>query len=376
MKKMKIYIIAGEPSGDLHASNLMRFILDKHPNVDFRFWGGDRMKSIQKTGLVKHISELAFMGFIEVILNLNKILRNFKFCKDDIRCYNPDAIILIDYPGFNLRIAKWAKLMGIKVYYYISPQVWAWKKNRVYQIKKNVDCMFVILPFEKDFFESFDFQVQYFGHPLLDEISKFNSSNNHNFFINSNNLDDLPIIAVLPGSRRQEISLLLPEMLKGLEVFRSHQIIVAGVSNLPLDFYKLINPDINVVFNKTYDLLSNASIAVVTSGTATLETALFKVPQIVCYKSSLISYYIAKMLIKVDFISLVNLIMHKEVVKELIQKDCNSYTIQKEVRKIIHDLDYQNEIKNNYEELEKKLGGVGASEKVAQFLLKDLLINS
>ncbi|MBB77966.1 MAG: lipid-A-disaccharide synthase [Crocinitomicaceae bacterium] len=373
---MKIYIIAGEPSGDLHASNLMRSILDKHTNVDFRFWGGDRMKSIQKNGLVKHISELSFMGFIEVILNLNKILRNFKFCKDDIRCYNPDAIILIDYPGFNLRIAKWAKLMGIKVYYYISPQVWAWKKNRVYQIKKNVDCMFVILPFEKDFFESFDFQVQYFGHPLLDEISKFNSSNNHNFFMNSNNLGDLPIIAVLPGSRRQEISLLLPEMLKGLEVFRSHQIIVAGVSNLSLDFYKSIDPDINVVFNKTYDLLSNASIAVVTSGTATLETALFKVPQIVCYKSSLISYYIAKMLIKVNFISLVNLIMHKEVVKELIQKDCNSYTIQKEARKIIHDLHYQNEIKNNYQELEKKLGEVGASEKVAQFLLKDLLINS
>ena len=376
MKKIKIYIIAGEPSGDLHASNMMQSILDNNPNVDFRFWGGDRMKSIQENGLVRHISELAFMGFIEVVLNLKKILRNFKFCKVDISSYNPDAIILIDYPGFNLRIAKWAKSKGIKVYYYISPQVWAWKKNRVYQIKKYVNCMFVILPFEKDFFQSFDFQVQYFGHPLLDEISKFNSLDNHKFLINSNKIDDRPIIAVLPGSRNQEISILLPEMLKGLEVFRSHQIIVAGVSNLTLDFYKLIDPDINVVFNKTYDLLSNASIAVVTSGTATLETALFKVPQIVCYKSSLISYYIAKMLIKVDFISLVNLIMHKEVVKELIQKDCNSYTIQKEVQKIIHNLHCQNEIKNNYEELEKKLGGVGASEKVAQFLLKDLLIDS
>ena len=376
MKKIKIYIIAGEPSGDLHASNMMQSILDNNTNVDFRFWGGDRMKSIQENGLVRHISELAFMGFIEVVLNLKKILRNFKFCKVDISSYNPDAIILIDYPGFNLRIAKWAKSKGIKVYYYISPQVWAWKKNRVYQIKKYVNCMFVILPFEKDFFQSFNFQVQYFGHPLLDEISKFNSLDNHKFLINSNKIDDRPIIAVLPGSRNQEISILLPEMLKGLEVFRSHQIIVAGVSNLTLDFYKLIDPDINVVFNKTYDLLSNASIAVVTSGTATLETALFKVPQIVCYKSSLISYYIAKMLIKVDFISLVNLIMHKEVVKELIQKDCNSYTIQKEVQKIIHNLHCQNEIKNNYEELEKKLGGVGASEKVAQFLLKDLLIDS
>jgi len=374
MKKMKIYIIAGEPSGDLHASNLMRSIQHKNSNVDFRFWGGDRMKSIQKNGLVKHLSELAFMGFIEVILNLKKIVRNFQFCKDDISSYDPDAVILIDYPGFNLRIAKWAKLKGIKVYYYISPQVWAWKKNRVYQIKKNVDCMFVILPFEKDFFESFDFKVQYFGHPLLDEISKFNSSISHNCFINSNNLDDRPIIAVLPGSRKQEISLLLPEMLKALKVFTSHQIIVAGMSNLSIDFYKSIDSSINVVFNKTYDLLSNASLAVVTSGTATLETALFKVPQIVCYKSSLISYYIAKMLIKVDFISLVNLIMHKKVVKELIQNDCNSYNIQKEAKKIIRNIHYQNEIKKNYEELQKKLGGVGASEKVAQFLLKDLLV--
>ena len=372
MNSKKIYVIAGEPSGDLHASNMMQAILDEDQNVDFRFWGGDKMQAVQQDGLVKHIRDLAFMGFVEVLMNLRTILGNIKQCKADIEAYQPDAIVLVDYPGFNLRIAEWAKSKGIKVYYYISPQIWAWKQNRVHKIKKVVDHMFVILPFEKDFYKKFDYDVEYVGHPLLDEISKFDFSENKEAFLKANNMDERPIIAVLPGSRKQEVSVKLPIMVEALKEFTSHQIVVAGAPTLTPEFYASIDPSITIVFNETYRLLANSNVAVVTSGTATLETALFKVPEVVCYKGSEISYRIAKRLIKVDYISLVNLIMNREVVKELIQKECNPTLIRNEVDQLLNNPERRNQIGQDYISLEKILGGGGASKKVAQSLLKTI----
>ncbi|MBL1278883.1 MAG: lipid-A-disaccharide synthase [Fluviicola sp.] len=370
-KKTKIYFIAGEASGDLHAANLMQAMLDKNDALDFRFWGGDKMQNVAKKGLVRHINDLAFMGFLEVLLNIRTILGNISFCKKDIEEYAPDALVLIDYPGFNLRIAEWAKSKGIKVYYYISPQVWAWKQNRVHKIKKVVDKMYVILPFEKDFYKKFDFDVEYVGHPLLDETAKYNFDTS-SVFLKNHSLDDRPIIAVLPGSRKQEVSKKLPIMLKALEGLDSHQIVIAGAPTLTEEFYQNIDQSTKIIFGKTYELLANSNVAVVTSGTATLETALFKVPQVVCYKGSQVSYAIAKRLIKVKYISLVNLIMDAEVVKELIQKECNPEKIRAEVDRLITDDLYRTKVISDYEKLAKILGGGGASEKVAQSLLKTI----
>lgn len=372
MDAKKIYVIAGEPSGDLHASNMMKAILDEDANVDFRFWGGDKMAKIQSNGLVKHIRDLAFMGFVEVLMNIRTILGNIKFCKKDIEEYQPDAIVLVDYPGFNLRIAEWAKERGIKVYYYISPQIWAWKQNRVHKIKKVVDHMFVILPFEQDFYKKFDYNVEYVGHPLLDEISKYNFEASKAEFLKENELSDKPIIAVLPGSRKQEVSKKLPIMVEALKGFDGYQIVVAGAPTLTPEFYASIDSSITIVFNETYKLLANSDVAVVTSGTATLETALFKVPEVVCYKGSEISYRIAKRLIKVKYISLVNLIMDREVVKELIQKECNPILIREEVSRLINDKERSQQIEKDYNSLEELLGGGGASKKVAQSLLKTI----
>ncbi|MGB0915368.1 MAG: lipid-A-disaccharide synthase [Crocinitomicaceae bacterium] len=372
MEGKKIYVIAGEPSGDLHASNMMKAILDEDSNVDFRFWGGDKMADIQSEGLVKHIRDLAFMGFVEVLMNIRTILGNIKFCKKDIEEYQPDAIVLIDYPGFNLRIAEWAKSKGIKVYYYISPQIWAWKQNRVHKIKKVVDHMFVILPFEEDFYKKFDYKVEYVGHPLLDEISKFDFDGSKTQFLEENQLSSKPIIAVLPGSRKQEVSVKLPIMVEALKGFTDYQIVVAGAPTLTPEFYASIDPSITIVFNETYKLLANSDVAVVTSGTATLETALFKVPEVVCYKGSEISYRIAKRLIKVKYISLVNLIMDREVVKELIQKECNPAQIRDEVNRLINDKKRSQQIEEDYNSLQNILGGGGASKKVAQSLLKTI----
>ena len=369
--KHKFYIIAGEPSGDLHASNLMQAILDERSNTDFRFWGGEKMNAIQK-GMAKHIKDLAFMGFLEVVLNLRTILRNISFCKKDILAYQPDALILVDYPGFNLRIAKWAKKHDIKVYYYISPQIWAWKQNRVYKIKELVDKMYVILPFEKDFYKRFDFDVEYVGHPLLDEIAKFDFSDSRLSFLDRNQLDNRAIIAVLPGSRKQEVSVKLPIMLAAVKGYVNHQIIVAGAPTLSKDFYASIDDSVSVIFNETYEIMANARAAIVTSGTATLEAALFKVPEVICYKGSNISYSIAKRLIKVKYISLVNLILDQEVVKELIQHECTSENIQLELDKIINDENYRQMLIDKYNELEEMLGGGGASKKVAQSLFKTL----
>lgn len=367
----KLYVIAGEASGDLHGSNLMQAILDEDAEVQFRFWGGDKMTAVQNSG-VKHIRDLAFMGFIEVVMNLKTITGNLKFCKQDILDFQPDALVLIDYPGFNLRIAEWAHEKGIRVIYYISPQIWAWKQNRVHKIKKVVDEMYVILPFEKEFYKKFDYDVTYVGHPLLDEISKYDFEATRADFRERNQLSDKPIIAIVPGSRKQEVKTKLPIMIEATKAYKDYQLVIAGAPSLAESFYQELQKDVQVVYGQTYELMANAEAALVTSGTATLETALFKVPEVVCYKGSLISYWIARRLIKVKYISLVNLIMDREVVKELIQQECRPETIAKELERLLNDKTYRTKLQSDYDALEKLLGGGGASKKVAHSLLKTI----
>jgi len=366
---MKYYIIAGEASGDLHGSNLMKAMFKKAPNVNIRFWGGDLMQKAGGT-LVKHYKDLAFMGFAEVLMNILTIFKNISFCKNDILQFKPDALILIDYPGFNMRIADFAKKNGIKVYYYISPQIWAWKENRIKKIKRDVDEMFVILPFEKDFYEQkHQFPVKFVGHPLIDAIDN-RKQVDENSFKNEHGLSKKPIIALLPGSRKQEIKKMLSIMLKMAPKFKNYQFVIAGAPSQNYNFYKPFLKSSNVKFlsNKTYDLLSISYAAIVTSGTATLETALFKVPEIVCYKTSWISYQIGKQLVKLKFISLVNLIMDKEVVTELIQDDFNEKRLEKELKLLLDD--YRRAVLFlDYYDLEQKLGGKGASEKVASYII-------
>jgi len=374
----KLYIIAGEASGDLHAANLMKAMLDQEANVDFRYWGGDNMAAV--TGKpVKHISELAFMGFIEVLANLKTILTNIKFCKKDILSYKPDALVLVDYPGFNLRIAKWAKAQGIPVIYYISPQIWAWKQNRVHTIKKVVDQMLVILPFEKDFYAKFGMDVTFVGHPLLDAVEQFIAKTDKVDLYAKHGLDKRPVIALLPGSRKQEINTKLPIMLDSLSQFDDYQFVIAGAPALPSSFYEPFlehSKNVHLIHGETYDLLSIATAALVTSGTATLETALFEVPEVVCYKGSSISYHIAKRLIKVDYISLVNLILQKEAVKELIQHECNAELIEKELQLILPGQPKHDQLKKDYADLLKILGEGGASKKAAEEVLKQLRIDN
>lgn len=369
---MKYYIIAGEASGDLHGSNLMKSLLKEDSNAEIRFWGGDLMQNVGGT-LVKHYRELAFMGFAEVILNLKTILNNIKFCKSDIAKFNPDVIIFIDYPGFNMRIAKWAKERGIKTHYYISPQIWAWKENRIKDIKRDFDKLYVILPFEKDFYEKkHNFPVEFVGHPLIDAIHNRKIIDG-NVFRKENNLDEKPIIAILPGSRKQEISKMLSLMLSVVNDFQDYQFVIAGAPSQEYSFYQqfLKGKNIKFVANKTYDLLSNSHAALVTSGTATLETALFKVPEVVCYKGSWVSYQIAKRIITLKYISLVNLIMDEEVVTELIQNDCNPMKIKTELTKILEDSN-RKKLLEKYDELEQKLGGIGASEKTAKLIVAEI----
>lgn len=372
---MKYYIIAGEASGDLHGSNLLRALLEKDKAANIRFWGGDRMKAIAGNP-VKHIKDLAFMGFVEVIANLRTILKNIRFCKEDILKFQPDALILIDYPGFNLRIAEFAKKSGIKVHYYISPQIWAWKQNRVHKIKRNVDEMYCILPFEREFYKRFDMEVNYVGHPLVDAVQDFqkNAQTRKNF-LSKHQLIDRPILALLPGSRLQEIKTKLPVMLEAAKGFERMNILVAGAPNIADEVYLNLakNTPITIIQNETYDVLNQAHVAMVTSGTATLETALFKVPQVVCYKGNSISVAIARKLIKVDYISLVNLIMGKEVVKELIQNDLTAENIQKELLPLIEEQsEKRSKMLKAYSSLEELLGSGGASDKVASLLLKKL----
>lgn len=372
---MNYYVIAGEASGDLHAANLIKALKNQEPDATFRAWGGDRMAS-QGADVVKHYKDLAFMGFTEVIMNLRTIFNNLKFCKEDILSFHPDVLILVDYPGFNLRIAKWAHQMGIKVFYYISPQIWAWKQSRVKEIRQNVDKMFVILPFEKDFYRKFDVAVDFVGHPLLDAIREENEKQilAGDNFKRDNNLDDRPIVALLPGSRQQEIAIMLGQMLSVINDFPDYQFVIAGVGSINESFYRDIigKRAVKLTVGKTHDLLRNAAAALVTSGTATLETALLNVPEVVCYKGSYISYLIARQVIKVKYISLVNLIMDRVVVKELIQDELNSTNIRKELNLLLNDPQKRTQVFADYEELRQNLGGHGASEKAAELMVSYL----
>lgn len=362
---MKYYIISGEASGDLHGSNLIKQIQVLDTNADIRCWGGDLMEATGAT-LVKHYRDLAFMGFTEVIQNIRTIFRNIAFCKKDILQYQPDVLVLVDYPGFNLRIAAWAKQQGIKVVYYISPQIWAWKESRIHAIKKNVDKMLVILPFEKAFYKKWNFEAEYVGHPLVDVIEKFEAQQPGSGV--QLLADTLPgaeagkIIALLPGSRKQEILKKLPLMLQAASKFPGYTFVVAKAPGLPATFYDdLMAPFSNVaaVVNQTYALLSQSAAALVTSGTATLETALFGVPEVVCYKGNNISYQIAKKLVKIKYISLVNLIMDKEVVKELIQEECTPENMERELRLLLENHERQQQLKKDYQGLRKLLSAGG-----------------
>lgn len=372
---MKIFIIAGEASGDLHGSNLVREIKNRAPQADFRGWGGDRMEEAG-VQVSKHYRELAFMGFIEVVANLRTILKNIERCKNEIEAFKPDAIILIDYPGFNMRIGPFAHKRGIKVLYYISPQVWAWKQKRVFKLRKFVDEMYVILPFEKEFYARFNMEVNFVGHPLLDAIGQYKrefhdeSALRQKWGLSVNK----PIVALLPGSRKQEVKAMLRVMLEAVADMHQVEFVVAGAPSLEIEFYRevLRGTEVNVVHGNTYGLLRIAHAAMVTSGTATLETALFGVPQVVCYKGNHLSYMIARQLVKVKYISLVNLIMDRILVKELIQDEMTVANVRNELTKLVDDKDYRNRLMADYNELRQVLGGEGASGVTADLMLKTL----
>ena len=367
---MKYYLIAGEASGDLHGSNLIHQLKILDPQANIRCWGGDLMQAGGGT-LVKHYKDLAFMGFIEVVKNLPTILKNLSYCKTDIEVFNPDVIVLIDYPGFNIKIAEWAKEKNYKVVYYISPQVWAWKEKRVNTIKKTVDVMLVILPFEKAYYRKFDYDVDYVGHPLVEVIERYKST------LHKAIETDKKIIALLPGSRKQEINKKLPIMLGVTKSFPEYQFIVAKAPGLSVDFYTPFMQtfsNVSLVSNQTYQLLHQASAALVTSGTATLETALFGVPEVVCYKGNPISYAIAKRVIKIKYISLVNLIMDKPIVKELIQDELTEENCTTELQALLYNEERRIQIKKDYAELAALLSQGGhasanAAKKIYEFTI-------
>lgn len=362
---MKLYIIAGEASGDLHGSNLVKALKAQHPGAECRAWGGDLMRDAG-ADVVKHYRDLAFMGFVEVLKNLRTILRNITFCKQDILDYQPDALVLVDYPGFNLRIAKWARQQGLKVIYYISPQIWAWHSSRVHSIRRDVDKMLVILPFEEAFYKKYGVKVEFVGHPLLDA------------------LDHLPVlpeaeqtgyagqIALLPGSRRQEVQRILPRMLEVTRDFPEYRFVIAAASSLPAVFYQPFleqYPNVGTISGRTYDLLRQSKAALVKSGTSTLETALLGVPEVVCYAGNSISYHIAKRLINVKYISLVNLIMDRPLVRELIQDDLNRANLKAALAEILAP-GQAAALKAGYAELRNLLGDSGASARAARAILQ------
>jgi lipid-A-disaccharide synthase len=362
---MKYYIIAGEASGDLHAANLIKSLKKEDANTSIRAWGGDRMKA-QGATLVKHYRDLAFMGFWEVAKNLLTIFINIRFCKEDILAFQPDAIILIDYPGFNLRIAKWAKSQKIPVHYYISPQVWAWKENRVALMKKVIDYLYVILPFEKTFFENkHQLAVDFVGHPLLDEIAQFDAEDAEIFRTTHKLPKDKPIVALLPGSRAQEVSKMVRIMSDTAKEFPDYCFVIGVAPHLNETLFE--NLGLHIVKNDTYTLLSHAHAALVTSGTATLETALFEVPQIVCYKTSALSYAIGKQVVKLPYISLVNLILDQMVVPERIQRNCNPNQLSSDLSEILHGSVRTAQLEA-YKALKTKLGGSGASDQTAKLI--------
>lgn len=369
---MKYYIIAGETSGDIHGANLMKSLQRIDVNADFRFWGGDRMKMVGGV-LVKHYRDLAFMGFVEVLFNLRTIFRNISFCKKELIAYKPEVLILIDYPGFNLRIAEFAHKKGIKVVYYISPQIWAWKKGRVHTIKKVVDKMIVILPFETAFYAKYNMQVDFVGHPLLDALNS-ESSLLQQDFIRKHALKDKKIIALLPGSRKQEVAIMLRQMLKVVAYYPDYQFVVGGVNTLSEETYAEMVREYNVqvVFEDMHNLLRSSDAALVTSGTATLETALLQVPEVVCYKGNPISYQIARRIVDIRYISLVNLIMNREVVTELIQDELNEVTIKEQLDRLLFNKEHRHQLQQDYQELILKLGSAGASDRAAT-LIVDML---
>ncbi|MBR3938932.1 MAG: lipid-A-disaccharide synthase [Bacteroidales bacterium] len=371
---MKYYIISGEASGDLHGSNLMKAIYRQDPNAEIRFWGGDLMQSVGGT-MVKHIRDLAIMGFVEVVAHLRTVLANIKLCKQDILAFNPDAVIFIDYPGFNLRIAKFTHSHGFKNFYYISPQVWAWKKGRIKTMRKVLDKMFVILPFEKSFYDKNNVSnVDYVGHPLLDAVADFKSVNKEDDFRKQHNLDDRPIIALMPGSRKMELRKMMPTMADLASRHPEYNFVIAGMTLLGDSFYKpfLTSENVTLVYNQTYLLLQSAFAGVITSGTATLEAALFHLPQVVCYRANAFTVALAKRFAKVNYISLVNLIADKPVVRELIQKDLNKNTLETEFSKITKDKNNRMAMIAEYENIEKMLGSKGVSDKAVEAILKTL----
>ncbi|MGB0868759.1 MAG: lipid-A-disaccharide synthase [Flavobacteriales bacterium] len=358
---MKYYIIAGEASGDLHGSNLIKALKKEDAQLEMRAWGGDLMAK-EGVEIIKHYKDLAFMGFIEVIKNIRTIARNLRFCKKDILNYKPDALILIDYPGFNLRIAEFAKQHNIPVHFYISPTVWAWKSSRVHQIKKNVDQLFCIFPFEKNFYKKYDYDAIYVGHPLLDAIEGED-------IVIPEKKSDKKTIALLPGSRVQEIKKILPTMVNVAKSFPDYHFKLAVAPSMDLDFIKSFTQglDIELIQGKTYEVIGSSDLALVTSGTATLETALFNVPEIVCYKTSWSSYTIGKMVVKVDYICIVNLIMNKLVVPEFIQEKCTEEAISEQVKALIEG-PKREKMLGEFAELHKQLGSGGASKKVAHYI--------
>ncbi|MBI5219049.1 MAG: lipid-A-disaccharide synthase [Bacteroidia bacterium] len=373
---MRYYIIAGEASGDLHASNLMKELKMLDCEAEFLFWGGDKMA--QQAGIppVKHFRELAFMGFLEILMNVRKILKNISFCKKDILDYKPDVLILVDYPGFNLRMAKFSHARGIKVFYYIAPTLWAWHESRIKTIKSSVDKLFVILPFEKEYYKKFGYPVDFAGHPLMDALdAEMLNTVPFEEFLKKNHLEDKPIIAILPGSRKQEIVKIMPLMLSVADDFKNYQFLVAGVSSIPEELYKKYIKDksnVKLLYNQTYEILKQSSGALVKSGTSTLETALLNIPEVVCYKTSAASYILAKQFIKVKYISIVNLIMNRAVVCELIQHELNYSRVKEELEKILFNTQKRNAVLNEYEQLRQLLGGKGASMRLAGLMYKYL----
>ena len=364
---MRYYIIAGEASGDLHGSNLMKSIRELDPDAEFRFWGGDLMVAAGGT-LVQHINKTSFMGFWEVFRNLGYILARIRHCKKDLAGYKPDAVILIDYPGFNLRMARFANKLGIRVFYYISPKVWAWNQSRVEMIKKYVDHMLTIFPFETSFYRNFGYMVDYVGNPLLDAVeSRTYRDESAEEFNERNGLSGRPVISILAGSRIQEIENCLPVMLSVIRHYPEYQFVIAGAPSVNPDIYlRYTENKVPLLFNQTYPVLQQSVAAMVVSGTATLEAALLGAPLVVCYRGSFLSYQIAKRFIKVKYISLVNLIMGKEVVRELIQDDFNSRNLKGELDKLLHDDKYRNTMLAGMQDLRLSLGEPGASKRAAE----------
>ena len=367
---MKYFIIVGEASGDLHGANLIKEIFAKDKDAEFQFWGGDQMIQAAGKSANKHIKELAIMGFLEVIVKLSSIRQNFIKCKQQILDFNPDALIMIDYPGFNLRIAPFAKQNNIKTFYYISPKVWAWKQKRVYKIKKYIDVLFTILPFETEYYKQFDYKVNYVGNPLMDAIDSHKKKD----ALKIESKSGKPIIAILPGSRDQEIKRLLPLMIELADSYDNYEFIIAGAPNFDKNYYSQFykKKEYRLLFDETYSILESAEAAIVTSGTATLETALFNVPQVVCYKANEASYQIGKRLVKVKYMSLVNLILNRETVAELLQDEYNIDRLTKEFNDIIEGGSKRHKILVDYKELHMKVGEAGASKRVAEGIINGI----